>query len=105
MDLETLKEFISYEHDRILKLYDVKDPKALRNQMVIKIMEELGELSEQVLAADGLQRPDKLKNWKHESEKEVADVLITTLILAKNMDLDIGKILKDGMEKRKGRTY
>ena len=57
--------------------------------------EELGELCDEVLSSGAMQRKDKLKNHSGENlPEEFADVLITTLLLAKSMDIDIEEALK-----------
>ena len=62
--------------------------------------EEVGELCNEVLAFKGAQRAEKLVNSNQESlEGEFADVMITTLILARTMDVDIEAALKNKLEK------
>jgi len=57
-------------------------------------MEELGELCEEVLLQEKIQRVEKLKNKKSNIDKEFADALITTLLLAENMHIDMINGLK-----------
>lgn len=66
----------------------------------IKLGEEFGELCDQVLASIGGQRKDKLAAQEADSLKnEFADVLITTFMLAKAMDVDIMQALDHKVQK------
>lgn len=65
-----------------------------------KLSEEVGELSEQVLARFGYQRKSKqLAQGDDELADECADVLIVTLFLAQAAGIDIETALKRKMEK------
>lgn len=68
----------------------------------IKIGEEYGELCDAVLASVGDQRKDKLVNT-HELEGEFADVIITTFLLAKAMNVDVPSALAAKIEKIKAK--
>jgi NTP pyrophosphatase (non-canonical NTP hydrolase) len=103
MTFKDLLKFIAWEHDRLLKFYDFKDKKDLKYPNMLKIVEEVGELSEQVLKTEKMQRKEKLDDQK--IGHEFADVLITTLLLAHNMDIDIEKELSEKIEKIKKRNY
>ena len=61
----------------------------------MKLAEELGELCQAVLACLSLQRAQKLdKHDKAKLPEEFADVLVTTLLLAKSMDIDVENALE-----------
>lgn len=110
MEIEELLEFIKQEHNRLLNLYNVQDKNQLKHPITIKIMEEVGELAQEILAQDSLQRKDKLANNTLDNNKEkvadeLVDVLITTLILAENTGIDIKSSIKKAIEKRKLRNY
>ncbi|MGE5541080.1 MAG: MazG nucleotide pyrophosphohydrolase domain-containing protein [Bacillota bacterium] len=64
----------------------------------IKIGEEYGELCDAVLASVGDQRTEKLGE-RSEIEGEFADVVITTFMLAKAMDIDMASALAAKAEK------
>ncbi len=67
---------------------------------VAKLTEEVGELSGEVLASMGSQRKEKLKDYNRSNlSDEFADVIITTLLLAKIMEVDIEDALKSKIEK------
>jgi NTP pyrophosphatase (non-canonical NTP hydrolase) len=58
------------------------------------------ENSEEVLAYNSLQRKQKLDNHDKENlPEEFADVIITTLLLAKSMNASIETALKKKMQK------
>lgn len=105
MEIDELLSFIKTEHERLMKLYNLKEKNQIKYPMVVKIMEELGELSECVLASDSMQRADKLETQTSKIDEEIADVLITTLLLAENMNIDIVGGLKRKIEKIKKRNY
>ncbi|MDC1205555.1 hypothetical protein N8083_01770 [Candidatus Pacebacteria bacterium] len=66
----------------------------------VKLTEEVGELCEAVLA-DANQQQRKNKNFN--LEEEIADVLITSLLIANHKNLDINQALTDKVEKIKKR--
>lgn len=100
MELKELIKFIETERARLRKYYpDVDEEKFILAQTV-KIAEELGELCNDVLAHNSLQRKQKLENLdKRNIKEEFADVLITTLLLAKSMGVDVEKALEDKIKK------
>jgi len=63
-------------------------------RMVIKLGEENGELCEAVLAGFGMQSQRKLDVHTIEDTKgELADVIITAMVIARNMNIDLEEIL------------
>lgn len=70
----------------------------------IKISEELGELCDEVLASLGQQRSGKMDGRnKEDLGDEFADVIITTFLLAKAMDVDVMEALGRKTEKIKAK--
>ncbi len=66
----------------------------------IKLGEEFGELCQEILFHSALQRKSKMKKFKKENlSEEFADVLISTLLLAQEMNVDIEKTLENKMKK------
>ena len=99
MDMKELLEFIEIENKRINDLFKI-DKEKMALAQTVKLSEEVGELSSEVLAHKSLQRFKKLENHdKSNIQDEFADVIFTTLILAKTMDVDIEKALKNKIEK------
>jgi NTP pyrophosphatase (non-canonical NTP hydrolase) len=100
-----LKQFILTEHDRLVTHYNVKNNPKTKYTMLAKCMEELGELSEQILKHDSMQRSKKLQTSRKELEGEFADVLFTTLILAQELNIDMEKAMLEKLVKVQRRKY
>ncbi len=65
-------------------------------RMVIKLGEEQGELCEAILAGFGMQVQRKLDAHSIEDTKgELADVIIATMVIARDMNIDLEEILVD----------
>jgi len=88
MEMNEIMEFVTKEHDRQVTHHNLKGDPKTRYTMLAKLMEELGELSEAILTSDSLQRSDKLGEKKEQLEGEFADVLLVTLILAQELQID-----------------
>lgn len=66
----------------------------------VKLMEEMGELCDEILAYNSIQRKDKLDKIEEGNlAEEFADVIITSLLLSNVMEVDIEKALEKKMEK------
>ena len=88
MDLKDLLKFIEIESERLREYYHNIDEDKVILAQTVKLTEELGELCSEVLAHDSLQRKEKLENHNKENiQEEFADVIITTLLLAKSMNI------------------
>lgn len=71
----------------------------------IKLSEEVGELSSEILWHTGFVRQEKMARYSPETLKdEFADVIIVAIRLAKLMDIDIESALVQKMEKIKKRS-
>ena len=101
MELKDLLKFIEIEDERLKKYYGgYPDQEKRILARTVKLTEELGELCNEVLAYNSLQRKQKLDNHNKENlPEEFADVVITTLLLAKAMNVDIEKALEKKTEK------
>lgn len=106
MELSELMDFIREEKERL----DQRDPhfKGQDKKILagaVKLTEEVGELSDEILADFKLQREDK--KYEEEDENrlagEVADVLISTLILAHLLDLNVEQALEHKIEQIESR--
>jgi NTP pyrophosphatase (non-canonical NTP hydrolase) len=101
MQLKDLIKFIKKEDLRLKKYYSsFTDNEKRILARTVKLTEELGELCDEVLSYSSLQRKDKLD--KHDPNNlgdEFADVVITTLLLAEVMEVDIEKALKVKIKK------
>lgn len=61
----------------------------------MKIMEELGELSDEILTSMNLQRNTKIANFSRENvEDEFADVLGSLILLGIELDIDVETVIK-----------
>ncbi|NCF74868.1 MAG: hypothetical protein GWO87_00045 [Xanthomonadaceae bacterium] len=101
MEFKELLEFINLENKRLIKKFgrnSTQQEKILAR--TVKLTEELGELCNEVLVFNGDQRQEKLNKYnKNNLPNEFADVIITALLLAKSMDVDIKKALTDKIKK------
>ena len=102
MNLTNLKKIIEDIDQKVKDYY--WDEKLTKKELIywkaLKLNEEVWELTWEVLSYFGSQRKEKLEEANNESLKwEFADVLITTLLLAKNMDIDIEEALNYKIEK------
>lgn len=99
-----LKEFIMLikEEDEKLRSHyaNFNDNEKRILARTVKLTEELGELCDEVLSFNSLQRKDKLEKHSVDSlSDEFADVIITTLLLAEAMEVDVEKAIKIKIEK------
>ena len=82
---------------RLVADYGLENKQRRVYARLAKVMEELGELADEVLADDGLQRKDKGGKYEDGSmSKEVADLIFAAVLLGMAMELDV----KAAMEKR-----
>lgn len=61
----------------------------------MKIVEELGELSDEILTSMNLQRNTKIAKFSHQNiEDEFADVMGSLILLGIELDIDIEEVMK-----------
>ncbi|HEY4497034.1 MAG TPA: MazG nucleotide pyrophosphohydrolase domain-containing protein [Candidatus Paceibacterota bacterium] len=100
MQFEDLMRFIKKEDKRLRRYYgNYKDEEKRILARTVKLSEELGELCDAVLRHNAMQRKGKMKKSGDNLSEEFADVLITTLLLAEAMDIDIDRALIKKMKK------
>ncbi|MGB8780631.1 MAG: MazG nucleotide pyrophosphohydrolase domain-containing protein [Candidatus Bathyarchaeia archaeon] len=101
MELNDLFRFIEVEDEKLKKRYDsLSNKEEVILARTVKLGEEFGELCEEVLAYNSLQRRQKLDNHDKKSlREEFADVIITALLLAKSMNVNIEMALEKKMQK------
>ena len=102
----TLDDFNQFINDQDALFNRVKDTNQTDRERVfartIKLGEEYGELCNEVLASVGDQRKDKLTDHDRQNlEDEFADVIITTFLLAKSMNVDVMGTLDHKIQKIK----
>ena len=100
MELKELLSFIETEDQRLATHYGPMDQEKRTLARTVKLSKEMGELCEQILAHNNLQRKSKLDSIEKEKlPEEFADVIITTLLVAKSMNIDIVSALKEKTDK------
>ena len=95
-------DWITEQHKKLRIAFGYKDKTQTEwiYAQTIKLNEEVGELCEEVLAENGDQRAEKLKNRDPNAlAYEIADVITTALVLADELDIDINKAIKEKMKK------
>lgn len=107
MDIKELMAWAEAQNARLKRHFDYRgDDEKWMMAKAVKLTEEVGELCDEVLAHSSLQRVDKVDGHEKENlPKEVADVLICTLLLAQSMGVDVEAALKartEQMTKRFG---
>ncbi len=106
MDIKKLFDFIEEEDRRLRDHYKGEDGQKRILGRTVKLMEELGELCDDVLSFSSMQRKEKLdRHDKENIAEEFADVIFTALLLAKVMGIDVEKGMEKKMEKIKKRSY
>lgn len=105
VELKELLAFTDVEDQRIRNLYgNYPDDEKRALARNVKLAEEVGELSNAVLAHFSFQRKDKLeKAEKDNLPEEFADVIITSLLLANCLGVDVGHALEKKIAKIQAR--
>ncbi|HBG81875.1 TPA: hypothetical protein DDW69_03475 [candidate division CPR2 bacterium] len=104
MEFKDLLQFIGEERQSLRERFPIPDPEKEVLAHLAKAYEEMGELSEDILSYCSLQRQDKLDAYSKESlGAEVSDALITILLIADIMEVDVEKALEWKIEKVKSR--
>jgi len=102
MEFKELLEFINLENRRLIEKFGNNSSTQQERILArtVKLTEELGELCNEILTFNGDQRKEKLDNSdKNNLPNEFADVIITTLLLAKSMNVDVKEALIKKIEK------
>jgi len=100
MQIKDFKKFIKKEDKRLKKRFHTEDKGKRILARAVKLSEELGELSDEVLGYNSMQRKEKLDKYKKEELlEEFADVVITTFLLAEAMNVNVEKAIKNKMKK------
>lgn len=96
MELKTLQKFIKTEHQRMLAMVGRKESQKMRTLFrTIKLMEEMGELAEEILGFTAVQRSPKMRPQNKEKlAEELADVIIVVLLLSRNLKVDVWAALE-----------
>ncbi len=96
MEVKELSNFIDRTLPKWAGDYSIRERVFVH---IAKISEEVGELSEQVLWKFWWQRLDKIDKFSDERlGDELADVIFSTIRLARLLDLDVDEILSKKMK-------
>lgn len=91
---ELVKEY-KYIGDFLNNHWPLKDKKQKIFARTMKVLEELGELSDEILTSMNLQRNSKIARFSRENlEDEFADVLACLILLANELNIDVEKVIK-----------
>jgi len=87
------------QYQEIGKFLNAKWPLKDKDQRIfartMKIVEELGELADEILTSMNLQRDSKIAKFSKENvEDEFADVLASLILLGIELDIDIEKVIQ-----------
>lgn len=94
----TLTELVT-KYQEIAEFLNTRWPLKNTEQRVfartMKIMEELGELSDEILTSMNLQRNTKIAQFSHQNvEDEFADVLGSLILLAIELEIDVTEVMR-----------
>jgi NTP pyrophosphatase (non-canonical NTP hydrolase) len=75
--------------------WPLKDKNHRTFARMMKLFEELGELSDEILTSMNLQRSSKVAKFSHQNvEDEFAEVLASVLLLAIELDIDVEEVIQ-----------
>lgn len=94
----TINNLVS-QYQEISNFLNEKWPLKNKQQRIfartMKIVEELGELADEILTSMNLQRNSKIAKFSHQNiEDEFADVLGSLILLANELDIDVEKVIQ-----------
>lgn len=95
---KTLQHYID-EYVKIGEFLNKRWPLKSEDQRIfartMKLVEELGELADEILTSMNLQRKSKIAKFSRENmEDEFADVLASALLLGNELGIDVEKVLE-----------
>jgi len=104
MEFKELKSFIGKVNQELIKRSEPSEEKTRILSRLAKLGEEYGELCGAVMAYYNEQRPEKIAKLEGDYlDEEIADVIVTTLLLALVMDVDIERALENKFKKIRSR--
>ena len=94
----TIKDLVA-EYKEIGAFLNHRWPMKDQDQRVfartMKILEELGELADEILTSMNLQRNSKIAKFSQENlEDEFADVLASLMLLGNELEIDVEDVIK-----------
>lgn len=95
MTIQELKEEYQFILDYINAHWPIRNKNQRTFARTMKLVEELGELSDELLTSMNLQRADKMAKFAKENvEDEFADVLASVILLALELNIDIETVIR-----------
>ncbi len=95
MTIQDLTDQYRHIADFLNKHWPLKSADQRVFARTMKIVEELGELSDEILTSMNLQRQSKIAKFSHRNvEDEFADVLASLILLAIELDIDIEEVIE-----------
>ncbi|NCN03892.1 MAG: hypothetical protein GW942_02360 [Candidatus Pacebacteria bacterium] len=95
MTVQNLVDQYKKVSDFLNEKWPLKDHDQRVFARTMKIVEELGELSDEILTSMNLQRDTKIEKFSRQNvEDEYADVLGSLILLGIEMDIDIEKVIQ-----------
>jgi len=95
MTIQELTEEYKYILKYINSHWPIKDKNQRAFARTMKLVEELGEFSDELLTSMNLQRADKMAKFvKSNVEDEFADVLASVILLALELNIDIETVIR-----------
>ncbi len=95
MTIQNLTDQYKQISDFLNKKWPLKDKEQRVFARTMKIVEELGELADEILTSMNLQRNSKIEKFSRENiEDEFADVLGSLVLLANELDIDIEEVIQ-----------
>jgi len=81
--------------DFLSERWPLKDQQQQIFARTMKIVEELGELSDEILTSMNLARDTKVAKFSRENmEGEFADVLASLILLSRDLEIDVEKVMR-----------
>lgn len=79
--------------------WPIKDQEQRVFARTMKIVEELGELADEILTSMNLQRDSKIAKFSRQNiEDEFADVFGSLILLAEELNIDVEEVMKRKIE-------
>jgi NTP pyrophosphatase (non-canonical NTP hydrolase) len=105
-DIDEFEKFIRSENERVARRCELlpDEEKFILLQMV-KVSEEVGELSEAILGYHGYQRSDKATPTKRDVSHEIADSIVTLWLLGSALGINVSEALDEKVRIILGRDY
>ena len=98
----TLQELqIAYQSigERLDQLWPIEEKDHRVFARTMKVLEELGELSDEILSSMNLQRASKIeKHTRMHLEDEFADTFGSLVLLARDLEIDLEAVMKRKIE-------